>query len=122
VNLFSKSIRYRFTLRDGEHLVGQSIIIPPRALLVAHGKDKTTRVIPLNNFAYRIMEVLCNDVTTGDWLFTNREGEPMISFKKDFAAACSRAGIDDLRHTTSGIPSQRVYRSVMSTPTPSLSS
>ncbi|HKS28148.1 MAG TPA: tyrosine-type recombinase/integrase [Pyrinomonadaceae bacterium] len=97
VNLSSRSIRYRFTERDGEHLVGQSILIPPRALLVVHGKDNTVRVVPLNDVAYGIMEVLCGDMTTGDWLFTNREGEPIETFKKGFAAACARAGLDDLR-------------------------
>jgi integrase len=64
---------------------------------VVHGKDETIRVLPLNNVAYGIMEVLCGDTSTGDWLFTNREGEPMETFKKGFAAACARAGIDDLR-------------------------
>jgi site-specific recombinase XerD len=78
-------------------LFGQSILIPLRALLVAHDKDNTVRIIPLNNVAYRIMEVLCDDMTTGDWLFTNREGEPMETFKKGFAAVCTRAGLDDLK-------------------------
>jgi integrase len=97
VNLSSKGVHYRFTERDGEHLVGQHILIPPRAILVAHGKDESIRLVPLNNVAYKILEVLCDDWTTGDWLFVNRDGEPMESFKKGFAAGCGRAKIDDLR-------------------------
>jgi integrase len=40
----------------------------------------------------------------GEWLFTNRKGEPIKAIKKVFAAARARAGIEnlrpyDLRHT-----------------------
>jgi integrase len=97
INLSDKSMHYKFTERDGKHLVGQRVIVPPRAMLVVHGKDRSTRILPLNNPAYRLIEVLCSDVTTKDWLFLNREGTPMKSFKKGFAAACARAGIEDLR-------------------------
>jgi integrase len=97
INLSDKPASYKFSERDGEHLVGQRIIIPPRAFLVVHGKDKSTRLVPLNNPAFSILEILCVDVTTGDWLFLNREGDPIKSFKKGFAAACARAEIEDLR-------------------------
>ena len=74
------------------------------ALLVAHGKDGRTRMVPLNETARRILQVLCGDSTTGDWLFVGRAGRPLGSIKKGFAAACERAGIEglrpyDLRHT-----------------------
>jgi integrase len=97
VNLSDKPRPYRFTERDGQHLAGQRVIIPPRAILVVHGKDRSTRLVPLNNPAFNILEVLCGDVTTGDWLFANRDGQPIQRFKKGFAAACERAGIEDLR-------------------------
>jgi integrase len=51
----------------------------------------------LNQAAEGILQVLCGDVTTGRWLFVNREGGPLGSIKKGFAAACARAGIEDLR-------------------------
>ena len=103
VNLSDKSVSYRFSERDGAHLAGR-VILPPRSLLVAHGKDRTTRVVPLNDAALALLEVLCRDAATGPYLFANRDGSPLLSFKKGFAAACSRAGIEglrpyDLRHT-----------------------
>jgi integrase len=97
VNLSEKSVHYRFTKRDGKHLEGKHVIIPPRAILVVHGKDKTTRLVPLNNSAQGILKVLCDDRATGDWLFTNRTGDRLASIKKGFAAACRRAGIENLR-------------------------
>jgi integrase len=61
-------------------------------------------VLPLNRVAHSVFTILVGDSTTGEWLFTNRDGEPMQAIKKGFAAACERAGIDelrpyDLRHT-----------------------
>lgn len=97
VNLADKSKHYKFTKRDGEHLVGQHIIIPPRAILVAHGKDGSTRLVPLNQTAQDILQVLCSDHSTGDYLFANRDGTPIKRFKKGFSSACTRAGIDNLR-------------------------
>lgn len=97
VNLGDKSKHYRFTERDGGHLVGQHIIIPPRAVLVAHGKDGSTRLVPLNKTAYDILTVLCSDHSTGHYLFANRDGTPIKKFKKGFSSACTRAGIENLR-------------------------
>jgi integrase len=55
------------------------------------------RSIPLNNAAERILRVLCEDVTITGWLFVNREGKPLGSFKKGWQRACEIAGIEDLR-------------------------
>lgn len=89
VNLTDEPRNYRWK--------GIDYIIPSRALFVANGKNGTTRMLPLNETAYSILELLCHDVSTGQWLFTNRNGQPPKSFKKGFAKGCERAGIDDLR-------------------------
>ena len=73
------------------------VLIPPRAVLVARGKDGRPRVLPLNRIARNVFRVLVEDTTTGEWLFTNRDGEPLKAIKKGFTAACERAGIEDLR-------------------------
>ena len=73
------------------------VLIPPRAVIIVKGKDGKPRVLPLNSVAYNVFTILVGDSTTGEWLFTNRDGEPMKAIKKGFAAACVRAGIDDLR-------------------------
>ncbi|HKP37584.1 MAG TPA: tyrosine-type recombinase/integrase [Pyrinomonadaceae bacterium] len=73
------------------------VLIPPQAILVAKGKDGKPRVLPLNQIAQRVFSVLVNDRTTGEWLFTNRDGRPVQSIKKGFASACERAKIEDLR-------------------------
>jgi integrase len=71
-------------------------MIPPHSIFVAHGKDGTKRIVPLNSKAERIFEVLCGDESTGRWLFA-KDGKPFKSIKKGFAAARARAGIEDLR-------------------------
>lgn len=76
---------------------GRDFIIPPHALFVAEAKDGRVRSIPLNKTAENILRVLCDDVTTGRWLFVNREGKPLGSIKKGWQRACERAEIDDLR-------------------------
>jgi integrase len=73
------------------------VLIPPRAVLVAKGKDGKPRVLPLNGVAQNVFTILVGDSTTGEWLFTNRDGKPMKAIKKGFTAACVRAEIDDLR-------------------------
>jgi integrase len=80
------------------------VLVPPNAVLVAKGKDGKPRVLPLNVPAQNVFRILLEDATTGEWLFTNRKAEPIKSIKKGFAAACARAGIEnlrpyDLRHT-----------------------
>ena len=96
VNLSDEGRYYRVDKID--------VLIPPRAVLVAKGKDGRQRVLPLNRVAHSVFTILVGDSTTGEWLFTNRDGEPMQAIKKGFTAACERAGIDelrpyDLRHT-----------------------
>lgn len=97
VNLTGKSASYRFTGRDGAHLAGQRVLLPPRSLLVAHGKDRTTRAVPLNDAAAALLEVLCGDAAAGPYLFARPDGSPVGSMKKGFSRACARAGIEDLR-------------------------
>jgi integrase len=41
--------------------------------------------------------ILCSDRATGNYLFANRNGTTIKRFKKGFAAACVRAGIENLR-------------------------
>ena len=89
VNLSDEARYYRAERTD--------VLIPPRAVLVVKGKDGKPRVLPLNRTAHGVFTILVADSTTGEWLFTNRDGGPMKSFKKGFAAACTRAEIEDLR-------------------------
>lgn len=89
VNLSDEARYYRVEKID--------VLIPPRALLIEKGKDGKPRVLPLNRTAHNVFTILVSDSTTGEWLFTNRDGGPMKAIKKGFAAACGRAEIDDLR-------------------------
>lgn len=89
VNLSEEARYYRVDKID--------VLIPPRAVLVAKGKDGKPRVLPLNGLAQNVFTILVGDSTTGEWLFTNRDGKPMKAIKKGFTAACVRAEIDDLR-------------------------
>ena len=89
VNLSDEARYYRVEKID--------VLIPPRAVLIVKGKDGKPRVLPLNRTAQNVFTILVGDSTTGEWLFTNRNSEPMKAIKKGFAAACVRAGIDDLR-------------------------
>src|SRR6266496_2213801 len=73
------------------------VLVPPKAVLVAKGKDGKPRVLPLNQSAQKIFRILLEDSTTGEWLFTNRKNEPIKTIKKGFSAACKRSGIEDLR-------------------------
>ena len=57
-------------------------LIPPRSIFVANGKDGTTRMIPLNDTATHIFEVLVGDETTGRWLFS-KNGQPIKYGKND---------------------------------------
>jgi len=54
-------------------------------------------VLPLNRTAQNVFKILAEDSTTGEWLFTNRDNEPIKAINKGFAAACVRAKIEDLR-------------------------
>src|SRR4030095_5942271 len=73
------------------------VLLPPKAVLIAKGKNGRPRVLPLNRTAQGVFDVLIKDSTTGVWLFTNRDDEPLQSIKKGFAAACARAKIENLR-------------------------
>jgi integrase len=80
------------------------VLVPPKAVLVAKGKDGKPRVLPLNQTAQKVFRILLEGSTSGEWLFTNRNDEPIKTIKKGFSAACKRAGIEnlrpyDLRHT-----------------------
>lgn len=80
------------------------VLVPPKAVPVAKGKDGKPRVLPMNQTAQSIFRILLEDSTTGEWLFTNRKDEPIKTIKKGFSAACKRASIEnlrpyDLRHT-----------------------
>jgi integrase len=96
VNLGDEAVYCKVEQRD--------VLIPPKAVLVANGKDGKPRVLPLNLTAQRVFRILLEDATTGEWLFTNRKEEPIKAIKKGFVTACVRAGIEnlrpyDLRHT-----------------------
>ncbi|MFN2455492.1 MAG: tyrosine-type recombinase/integrase [Pyrinomonadaceae bacterium] len=88
VNLSEEARYYRVDKID--------VLIPPKAVLVAKGKDGKPRVLPLNGVAQNVFTILVGDSTTGEWLFTNRKGERMKSIRKGFTAACIRAEIEDL--------------------------
>ena len=70
-------------LKDGVKRVraDKLYLIPPRSIFVANGKDGTTRMIPLNDTAARIFEVLVADETTGRWLFSKRASRSTRSRK-----------------------------------------
>ena len=51
----------------------------------------------MNRRAQPVFKILAADQTTGEWLFTNRDDEPIKAIKKGFDAACVRGGIEDLR-------------------------
>jgi integrase len=73
------------------------VLVPPRAVLVAKGKNGRPRVLPLNRTAQIVFSSLLEDATTKGWLLTSRNGKQMKAIKKGFTAACARAGIEDLR-------------------------
>ena len=72
-------------------------LIPPGGMFVLRAKDGRTRTVPLNKMARELFSLLLCDSSTGRWLFLNRDGNPLQSFKKGFAQTCERAGIADLR-------------------------
>ena len=72
------------------------MLVPPKAVLAAKGKDGNPRALPLKRVARDVFKLLVKDATTGEWLFINRDGEPRKTIKKDFTAACVRAEIEDL--------------------------
>lgn len=96
VNLSNKPKKYK--------VGGEYILIPPQSIFVLHGKNGTRRVLPLNSTAQKILSLLCDDVATGKWLFSEDGEKPVKSIKRGFQGACERAEIEnlrpyDLRHT-----------------------
>jgi integrase len=88
VNLSDKVKRYK---------ADKVYMIPPQSIFIAHGKDGTTRMVPLNQTACSIFSILVGDETTGRWLFSQDGESPVKSIKKGFSSACERAGLEDLR-------------------------
>ncbi len=68
-----------------------------KRIIQAKGKDGKPRVLPLNRTAHDVFKILVEDSTTGEWLFTNRDGEPIKAIRKGFSDARVRANIEDLR-------------------------
>jgi integrase len=99
VNLSYEAYYYKVEQRNAlnNRVERTDVLIPPQSVLVARGKDGKPRVLPLNKTARRVFKILFEDTTTGEWLFTNRDGGPLKAIKKGFAAACERAEIEDLR-------------------------
>lgn len=89
VNLTDGGFYYRVGKRD--------VLLPPHSLIIEKGKDGKPRVLPLNETARRIFSLLIQDATSRVWLFENRDGSRIKSVRKGFHAACTRAGIEDLR-------------------------
>lgn len=84
---------------------GASVVLYPNELLVEHSKSDKPRTIPLSGKARRIVDILCNDATTGEYVFASpRTGGQLSQIKKGFAAAVQDAKLEnftfhDLRHT-----------------------
>lgn len=73
------------------------VLIPPQAVLVAKGKDGKPRVVPLNQSAGEVFKTLIDNEASDEWLFANKDGQPIKEVKKGWREACIRAGISDLR-------------------------
>jgi integrase len=98
--------------------------VRPGWLLIEKSKNGRPRVIPMSRRVRKILQVLCEDVTTGEYVFRSiRTGERINDIKKGFVSACDEAGIDnltfhDLRHTWSsraaemGVP-EHVRRDIL---------
>ena len=103
---------------------GEGWEVPPGWLLIEKSKSGRPRVIPMSQRVRKILQALCEDVTTGEYVFRSvRTGERINDIKKGFASACAEAGIDnltfhDLRHTWSsraaemGVP-EHVRRDIL---------
>lgn len=98
--------------------------VRPGWLLIEESKNGRARVIPMSRRVRDILRRLCEDVTTGEYVFRSvRTGGRINDIKKGFAGACDEAGIDnftfhDLRHTWSsraaetGVP-EHVRRDIL---------
>jgi integrase len=81
--------------------------VRPGWLLIEESKNGRPRVIPMSRRVRDILRRLCEDVTTGEYVFRSiRTGERINDIKKGFVSACGVAGVSnftfhDLRHTWS---------------------
>jgi integrase len=81
--------------------------IPPGWLLIEKTKNSKPRPIPMSQRIQAILKMLCEDATTGEYVFTSiKTGTRINDMKKGFVSACRDAGIvnltfHDLRHTWS---------------------
>lgn len=98
--------------------------VRPGWLLIEKSKNGRPRVIPMSQRVRKILQTLCEDVTTGEYVFRSiRTGTRINDIKKGFVSACLEAGTDnltfhDLRHTWSsraaemGVP-EHVRRDIL---------
>lgn len=98
--------------------------VRPGWLLIEESKNGRPRVIPMSRRVRERLRRLCEDVTTGEYVFRSiRTGERINDIKKGFVSACGLAGISnftfhDLRHTWSsraaemGVP-EHVRRDIL---------
>ena len=98
--------------------------IAPGWLLIEKTKNGKPRTIPTSQRVQAILKMLCEDHTTGEYIFTSiKTGTRINDMKKGFVSACCDAGIvnltfHDLRHTWSsraaemGVP-EHVRRDIL---------
>jgi len=92
-------------MRKGEllNLKWSDIDLKNRKITVINSKNNESRVIPLNQTLYQELFNL-QQKARGEYVFSDKNGNPFGDIKKGFSAAVSRAGIKnfrfhDLRHT-----------------------
>ena len=74
-------------------------------LLIEKTKNGKPRKVPMSQRVAAILKMLCEDETTGEYIFTSdKTGSRFIDTKKAFTSACREAEIvslmfHDLRHT-----------------------
>src|SRR5258708_4171974 len=98
--------------------------IAPGWLLIEKTKNGKPRTIPTSQRVQAILKLLCEDHTTGEYIFTSiKTGTRINDMNKGFVSACCDAGIvnltfHDLRHTWSsraaemGVP-EHVRRDIL---------
>jgi integrase len=98
--------------------------VRPGWVLIEESKNGRPRVLPMSRRVRDIVRRLCEDVTTGEYVFRSiRTGERINDIKKGFVSACRAAGLGnltfhDLRHTWSsraaemGVP-EHVRRDIL---------